>query len=51
MVSMKIRKEFIVGVVASIAIAGLILGFFFLKERFYGIIRNPIMPFFLRPMV
>ena len=28
---MKIRKEFIVGVVASIAIAGLILGFFFLK--------------------
>jgi len=28
---MKIRKEFIVGVVASIAISGLILGFFFLK--------------------
>ena len=28
---MKIRKEFIVGVVASTAIAGLILGFFFLK--------------------
>ena len=28
---MKIRKEFIVGVVASVAIAGLILGFFFLK--------------------
>ena len=29
--NMKIRKEFIVGVVASIAISGLILGFFFLK--------------------
>ena len=28
---MKIRKEFIVGIVTSIAIAGLILGFFFLK--------------------
>jgi len=28
---MKIRKEFIVGVVTSVAIAGLILGFFFLK--------------------